>query len=216
MRVIIIGAGGHGQVICDALLVAKSVNSLVAIAGFVDDNLDLQGTRILGVPVIGTIRELGSLPHDAVVIAIGDNRRRQLLYARLAASGEHFATVIHPRAIVAPDVVIGPGTMVVAGAVVNTGSRIGANTILNTGCTIDHHNSIGDHAHIGPGAHLGGEVEIGDGTLVGLGSAILPGKKIGSWSLIGAGSLVRDDVPPETTVVGVPARTLRTGSLTRS
>jgi maltose O-acetyltransferase len=48
--------------------------------------------------------------------------------------------------------------------------------------------------------HIGGDVWIGGGAI------ILPGITIGDNAIIGAGSVVTKDVPPNTTVLGNPAR----------
>jgi sugar O-acyltransferase (sialic acid O-acetyltransferase NeuD family) len=209
MRVIIIGAGGHAQVVADILLRAQEQNVFVQPIGFLDDHPALAGQHILGLPVMGVLAQLQAIPHEAVVIAIGDNATRQRLYADLQSRGECFAIARHPRAVIAPDVFIGPGSMIAANVVVNTGSVISANAILNTGSTVDHHNHIGAHAHIAPGAHLGGHVTVGDGVLVGIGATVMPGQRVGAWSVVGAGTLVHRDVPEKVTAVGVPARILK-------
>lgn len=51
-----------------------------------------------------------------------------------------------------------------------------------------------------------GEVLIGEEALIGAGAIVLPGVEIGTRARISANSLVDEDVPPRTTVVGVPAR----------
>ncbi|MGQ9482498.1 acetyltransferase [Chloroflexus sp.] len=207
-RIVIIGAGGHAQVVADILLRAVAHGQVCRPIGYLDDNPKCQGQQRLGLPVLGPISILDTLPHDSVIIAIGDNRVRARLFAELKARGEHFARAIHPTAIIAPDVVIGPGTMICAGAIVNPGSVIGANVILNTACTVDHHNQVGDHAHLAPGVHTGGAVTIGTGALVGIGAIVMPQRRVGDWSVVGAGALVHRDVTAETVVTGVPAQPL--------
>ncbi len=208
-RILIIGAGGHGQVVADILLQAITGGSNCRPIGYLDDNPHRHGQRLLGLPVMGPLAALADIPHDGIVIAIGDNHTRAHLFAELTARGERLVSAIHPSAIIAADVVIGPGTMICAGVIVNPGSVIGANVILNTGCTIDHHNQIGDHAHIAPGVHTGGEVVIGTGALIGIGAIVMPRRRVGSWSIVGAGALVQRDVTDAATVVGIPARPLR-------
>jgi sugar O-acyltransferase (sialic acid O-acetyltransferase NeuD family) len=205
MRIIVIGAGGHGQVVADVLQRMRDAGAESIVAGYLDDDPALMGSALLGVPVLGPVRDLSSVSHDAVIVAVGRNQTRMRLAEDLKRSGERFAVARHPSAVIAPDVVIGPGSMICAGVIVNPGTTIGAHAILNTGSTIDHHNGIGDYAHIGPGAHLGGNVRIGMGTLIGIGSTVLPQRQVGEWSVIGAGSVVIKDVPSGVTAIGAPA-----------
>jgi sugar O-acyltransferase (sialic acid O-acetyltransferase NeuD family) len=209
MRVLVLGAGGHGQVVADILRRMSDAGRHFVVAGYLDDDAALAGRRLLGLPVLGRLADRLSVPHEAVVVAVGDNLTRLRLATELSSSGEVFATACHPSAVIAPDVMIGPGTMVCAGVVVNPGSVIGSHVILNTGCTIDHHNRIGDYVHVAPGVHLGGDVHVGTGTLVGIGSTILPQRRVGEWATIGAGSVVTKDVTSGTTAVGIPARQRR-------
>lgn len=205
----IVGAGGHAQVVADCLLRMAETSQSVHPVGYVDDNPALHGAAYLGLPVLGSVAMIATIPHDALLLGIGSNSTRRRLYALLSAGGEHFTTAIHPRAIVAPNVVFGTGTLVAAGAIINTGTTVGCNVIINTGATVDHGNHIGDHAHIAPGVHLGGDVTVGEGTLVGIGAIVMPQRTVGRWAVVGAGAVVHQAVADETTVVGVPARCLR-------
>lgn len=209
MRVLIVGAGGHGRVVADILLCEREAGGCVEPIGFVDDAPGLAGARFFGLPVHGPVVSSSRIVHDAVIVAVGDNGVRAGLYERLRRAGERFVTARHPSALLARDVVLGSGVMVCAGVVVNCGTVIGANVILNTGATIDHDCTVADHVHIAPGTHLGGNVAVGDGAFLGIGSAVIPGRSIGAWSTVGAGALVHRDVTPGLTVVGVPAMARR-------
>jgi sugar O-acyltransferase (sialic acid O-acetyltransferase NeuD family) len=208
-RVIVLGAGGHGQVVADILLSARDAGEAVELLGFLDDDPGLTGASVGGLPVLGQAGDLDRIPHDAVILGIGDNRTRQRLMAALLKSGEHFTVARHPSAIIARNVTIGAGSMICAGAVVNTGSSIGRGTILNTHCSVDHHNQIGECVHVAPGAHLGGDVIVEDGALIGIGATVMPQQRVGAWSCVGAGAVVTKSVPPGATVAGVPARPLQ-------
>lgn len=206
MRVIILGAGGHAQVVADILLRMAESGIDIAPVAFLDDNPTLKGQEILGILVLGEMAVLPTISHEAVIIAIGSNPVRQRLYQTLKVDGEQFVIARHPTAVIASDVHIGPGCMICANVVVNTGSVIGANVILNTACTVDHHNQIEDHAHIAPGVNLGGNVHIGEGTLVGIGATVMPQRQIGAWSQVGAGAVVTQNLPERITAVGIPAK----------
>lgn len=208
VRIIILGSGGHGQVIADAIHAQQKCGVAREVVGFLDDNRRRHGADVLGTAVLGNFSELANFEHDAVVIGIGTNQVRSCLYAELRARGERFATIVHPRAVIADDARIGEGTVVFAGAVVNTGTVIGCNCIINTAASVDHHCRIMDHVHIAPGAHTGGTVVVGKGSLLGIGSSVLPNKSIGDWVTVGASSAVITDIPDGFTVCGVPARAL--------
>lgn len=208
MRVVIIGAGGHAQVVADILLRAKQQGSLAYPVAYVDENAALWGEQRLGIPITGPLQTLSQIAHDAVIVAIGNNRTRATLYKRLKDVGETFVNACHPSAILAQDVVLGSGCVLCAGVIVNTGTVIGNNVIINTAASVDHHNRIADHVHIAPGVHLGGDVAIGEGTLVGIGATVMPQRQLGRWSTVGAAALVHENVGDNRTVMGVPARPL--------
>jgi sugar O-acyltransferase (sialic acid O-acetyltransferase NeuD family) len=208
VKIVIIGAGGHAQVVADIVQGAPRVPGGAELVGFLDERKSLQGKIILGAPVIGPVSLLPSLSPDAAIVALADNRVREGLTCRVEAAGVRLATAVHPSAVVARDVEIRAGAMLCAGTTVNTGTTVGRGVILNTGCTVDHHTAIGDFVHIAPGVHMGGEVTVGEGAMIGIGAVVLPRIRIGKWAVVGAGAVVTRDVPDAATVVGSPARPL--------
>lgn len=208
MRVLIVGAGGQGRIVADILLAAAERGELVPI-GFVDDRPDRVGSLVVGVPVLGPLEQLASVPHDAVVVAIGDNAQRERVSLALEAQGERLVTARHPFSSIAADVTIGPGSMISAGAVVTPGARIGRGVLLNTTASVDHESTVGDFAHVSAGATVGANVAIGARTLVGVAAAVMSGRRVGADCLVGAGALVTRDLPDNVVVAGIPARVRR-------
>jgi sugar O-acyltransferase (sialic acid O-acetyltransferase NeuD family) len=204
-RILVVGAGGHGQVVADAILARAAAGAPVAVAAFLDRDPALAGTALMGARVVGE-PDLADVAFDAVVVAVGANAQRARIAADFEARGTAFAAVVHPSAILGYGVTVAPGAMIMAGVVVNTAARVGPHAILNTGCSVDHHGVIGACAHIAPGARLGGDVRIGEGAMIGIGSAVLPQRMVGAWATVGGGALVARDVAERETVVGVPAR----------
>ena len=199
MKVVVIGAGGHAKVVISTLQAAGVTVDLA-----LDEDERKWGSKILNVPVEGPTNLIKRMENVTAVIAIGSNSVRKKI--ALEYPNVRWLTVIHPRAYVHESVQIGEGTVVFAGAVIQPYTKIGSHVIINTSATIDHDCEIGDYAHIAPGSHLAGSVKVGEGTLIGIGASVIPGVKIGEWAIVGAGAVVIDDIPPYTTVVGVPAK----------
>ena len=214
MKVIIAGAGGHGKVVCDALLAGGFPQA--DLVGFVDDSPAVTGRTVMGFPVLESL-EAGRLDRSVrIALGIGNNSARRRQFERAVALGYEPFTVVHPRAVIGRGCVLGRGVVVFANVVINPDTEIGDNVILNTGCSVDHDCRIGAHSHIAPGARLAGGVIIGEETLIGIGSSILPGVSIGPGCVIGAGAAVIEDIEPGCVAVGVPARVVkRPGAETR-
>lgn len=204
-RILIIGAGGHAQVVADALLQACRAGEPLEPVGYLDDCVETHGCTRLGLPVLGSLAQRHTIPYDALMIGIGDNRTRKQIFELLSREGCPFATVIHPTAVLGAETKIGPATLVCANAVINPGATIEHNAILNTACVVEHHCHVSSHAHLAPGVRLGGEVQIGEGALLGIGAVCIPRRTIGAWSIVGAGSVVIRDLPSYTVAVGTPA-----------
>lgn len=207
-RLLILGAGGHAQVVAEIVHAMARVGNDIEVAGFLDDDPQLWGHNVLGATVFGPTRSIPDCEFDSLIIGIGSNAIRQQLSQHWQQMNATFGTLIHPSAVVAHNVEIGPGTVLCAGVIVNTGSHIGRSVILNTACSVDHHNVIGDYAHIAPGARLGGDVQVAEGSLVGIGAIVLPQQHVGDWATVGAGAVVTQPVVPGQTVIGIPAHPL--------
>jgi acetyltransferase EpsM len=207
-RIIILGAGGHGQVVADILLAMKRTGRGRTIVGFLDDDSTLWRRQFLGIPVLGALCDLPAIDHELVVVAVGDNGRRRQIGHDLAAQRRRFLTAVHPAAVLGGRVQVGTGTVICAGVVVNTAAKIGDGVILNTGAIVEHHCTIGDFSHVAPGARLGGEVTIGETCLIGMGATVLPGIEVGHGAIVGAGATVTQNVKEGSTVIGTPARTV--------
>ena len=204
MKIVIIGASGHGKVAFNAL----DSSGDYQIEGFIDDNFEKLEKTLLGIPILGDIKFLIDKLQDkidGVFIAIGNNEIRKKISERILDKFE-LVNAIHSKSVISKSAKLGKGILVVAGAVINPSSIISDGAIINTGATVDHDNIIGEFAHIAPGAHLAGNVTIGKLSFVGMGTSVIQNIKIGSNVTIGAGSVVVKDLPDNCIAYGVPAK----------
>ncbi|RMF77121.1 MAG: acetyltransferase [Planctomycetota bacterium] len=208
-RILILGAGGHGRVVLDILLHGGDRE----VVGFLDNNAEIHGRRVDGVPVLGGIDSLEKIAVrervDGVIIAIGDNGVRRGLARTVQRLGIELITAVHPTAAIAHNASLGRNVVVAAGAVVCANCQVGDSVILNTGCIVDHQTMVGEGSHICPGVRIAGRVKVEPGVFVGIGATVVPKVTLGCEAIIGAGAVVLHDVPPMATVVGIPAKPIK-------
>jgi sugar O-acyltransferase (sialic acid O-acetyltransferase NeuD family) len=210
MAIIIYGAGGHGRL----LLEMMERGGVGPIAGFVDEDPSLHGTKVEGIPVLGSPERLPMLIRalhiHRAVLGVGDNAARRRMAEHARSLSLRLLKVIHPSATIAVSSVVGEGSVVLAGAIIGSHAKVGECNIINTRASVDHDCQTGDYVHVAPAATLCGNVSVCDGAFIGAGATIIPELCIGDESIVGAGATVIRDVASHTTVVGCPARVIAT------
>lgn len=200
-RLLILGAGGHGRAVADLAGEAGWT-----VAGFTDRS---DGTRP---QILGTDRDIAALARagtiDAGIVGVGNSAlaRRAELWALLRECGLTTPTLVHPRAIASRSSRVGDGAAIFGGCVLGAGVELGVNAVCYSGVIVEHDCRIGDHCYLSPGVVLSGDVTVERGAFLGAGAVVVPGVRIGAGAVVAAGAVVIDDVPPGTTVIGVPAR----------
>ncbi|MCG2461182.1 NeuD/PglB/VioB family sugar acetyltransferase [Flavobacteriaceae bacterium F89] len=206
---IIIGAGTQGQIYASYLKEAG-----VNLIGWVDDDTNLQGKDVLGLPVIGKFEDLFGNHIKAKVrniyCPIGDNQIRSNYLSTLKKEGYGIPSFIHHTVSVAPDVVLGEAVYMLAGNIIMPHTTIGDYLMVNMGSTIAHHVTMGNGVFMSSGVNLGALVTVEDLAFMGMSTTIMTGvNKIGRNSLMGAGTVIIRDVPENAVMVGNPGRVLR-------
>jgi len=144
-------------------------------------------------------------------------RSHSVVYASVTI-GERFVTgsrvFIRERTIIGDNVVIGTLTEVMPDCVIEGGVRI------HSGVFVPERTHIKENARLFPHVVLTNDLHppcgkcltgptVGEGSVIGAAAVVLPHVVVGSGSLIAAGAIVVENVPPETLVVGVPARVVK-------
>lgn len=204
---LIVGAGGHARTIADTLRALDSERDIVMLDPEFPELRTSGGFSVIGIPT--DLEKYRNQFHIAYA-GLGDARKRLAILESLQAHGYDLPTLGHPMSWISPQAVLGPGTVVMAGAIVQIGATLGRGCIINTGASVDHDCQLGDGVHVAPGARLSGAVAIGDQTWIGVGAVVKEGVKIGSNVTVGAGAAVVHDINNGETVIGIPARPMKT------
>ena len=129
-----------------------------------------------------------------------NNRRAMALYLQSRTS-EVYGVDIHPAARIGRGIMIDHATSVV----------VGETAVIEDEVSLLHGVTLG-----GTGKETGDRhPKVRRGALIGANSTILGNIEIGQCSRVGAGSVVLRDVPPNTTVAGVPAKVVGTAGCDR-
>ncbi|MEX2526779.1 MAG: acetyltransferase [Gemmatimonadota bacterium] len=206
---VVYGAGGLGR----ELVALAEAMAEWDVLGFLDDNLELNRAIRGGLPVLGGAEWLSGegawVEGLHVALGVGAPALRRRLGRRVLDAGGTLATLVHPSVIPGPRVQVNAGAVVNVGSTLTVDIEVGEGCLVNPGCALGHDVVIGEYAVLSPGVCLSGVVEVAEGAEIGTGAVVLPGVTVGAWSVVGAGAVVHRDVPSNTVVAGVPARTLR-------
>ena len=163
MRLIILGAGGHGKVVYDIANQTGKYKSIV----FLDDSSNDE-------KVIGKCNEFIKFKSEdtEMYIAFGSNQRRIEWANRLYNEGIKLATIIHKLAYISPEAKIAEGCIVMPYAIINTNTVIKRACIINIASIIDHDCILEEGCHIAPRGIVKGENCLPKGTKVDSGEVI--------------------------------------------
>lgn len=121
----------------------------------------------------------------------GQGRRDMAYFVQMRVS-EVFGVDIHPAAAIGRGLMIDHAHSIV----------IGETAVVGDNVSMLHSVTLG-----GTGKEDGDRhPKIGNGVMIGAGAKVLGNIRVGNCSRIAAGSVVLEEVPPNTTVAGVPAR----------
>ncbi|MBS4023533.1 MAG: serine O-acetyltransferase [Dethiobacter sp.] len=162
------------------------------------------------------------IKEDVRAIFERDPAAKTLLEVLICYPGLHallfhrLAHALHRRGLVLLPRLISHFSRMITGIEIHPGAKIGEGFFIDhgMGVVIGETAEIGDNVTIYHGVSLGGTGKekgkrhptVGNNVVVGTGAKLLGPIEIGDFARIGAGSVVLNNVPSHTTVVGVPGR----------
>ena len=207
---IIVGAKGFAKEILQVLL---DNNYPEKICFFDDVNLDIGETLYDQYPILKNEKEVVKFfeSNNSFVLGLGEPLLRKKMYDKFLQLGGSCKSVISKRANLGQhEVTIAEGTLILPGVNISNSVRIGKGCIIYYNSNITHDCSVGNFVEISPSVNILGRVEIGSYVKLGSNSTILPDVRIGNNVVVGAGSVVTKDVFDNVTVVGIPAKVIKT------
>ena len=213
-RVAILGTGGNSVDILDTL---RDLNDTAGgdryeCVCFLDDNRARWGERLAGVEIRGPLGLAGELDGCWFVNGVGSPAnfwKKPEIIGRTGVPLERFATIVHPTASVSRTARLGPGTVIFQNVTITSNVSVGAHVIILPSAVVSHDDVIGAYTCITGGVCISGATRVGEACYLGTNCTIIGGIEIGARSLVGMGSVVLKSVPPDSVVVGNPARFLR-------
>ena len=160
---LILGAGGFGQMIKETALVLGYEKVV-----FLDDAA--KGEDVIGMCCDYVLRHSD---YPAAVAAVGNNKTRLFWTDKLLEEGYEVPAMVHPSAIVSPSATLEPGCFIMQRVVVNTHTRIERAALINSGAVVDHDSVVCAGAHVGLGSVVKANCTIESGRKVEAGEVIL-------------------------------------------
>jgi len=199
---IIFGVGAHGPEMAEIVERINRVQATWNLLGFISHDGRHIGETVNGYPVLGTPEVLERYAEASIAPL-------SVLPETWEVPRHRLTSLVDPGAFVSRTAQIGAGCVIYPHCYVGLGARLSDLVMCLSGCVINHDDVIEERVVLASGVTLAGYVHVESECYLGQGCNIRQYLRIGRGSLIGMGAVVIRDVPPNSVMVGNPARKLK-------
>lgn len=210
-KLVILGAGGmmeYASLIADI----NAHKPRFEVVGVLDDNPDLRGEEVFGVPVLGGFDAARTLDDCGFVFGIGSHRtflKRKAILDRLGVDRDRFVSLIHPTARIYEGSTVGRGCIIHPYVVVFNGCALGDFTVVSPSSVIGANCTVGEGVLMASMVNITSGVTVGPYVHLGAGCLIAENITIGAGAQVAMGSLAAADLEPGLMILGNPGRVMK-------
>ena len=169
------------------------------VCGYTVNANYLKETTYNGKPVVAfeNLENQFSPEEYLIFIALGPdqiNSTRKKLYMECKERGYHFASFIHPKALIDPSAKIGEHCIIMENVVIHAFCEVGENSIYFPSSAITHHSYIGPHSFVSSGVIVGGCSKVGERAFIGMSTVINSYGDVGDGCFIASGTIVAEKI----------------------
>ncbi|MBT7790475.1 MAG: hypothetical protein HN757_16515 [Calditrichaeota bacterium] len=209
LDVIILGATSYPE-LSELISDINAVEKKIRVIGLLDDDISLHDTSILGVKVLGELKESTSFPENVgFILGVGSMKNRMVRHSILSKLGiapERFPNLIHPTVKIFSSSSIGYGIIIHYGSIIFNDVVMNNHALIMAQTLIGARNVVGEGAVIASQVSTTSDVKLGSYSYVGTNSTISEMVEVGPGAAVSIGSVVYRDVRAGAQIFGNPAR----------
>ncbi len=166
----------------------------VTVDGFIDDAPGISAPKNTNARFIGSIYDFFPKDYQAVIVAIGSPKEREIVLSSLWEKGCQIPAFIAPGAIVSQVASIERGVIICPLSIVNRNTKLSDGALVNVHCSIGHGAGVGKFSVLSPYVVLNGDSSVGDSCFLGTRSTIFPKVRLGNKCIVDSHSYAKASV----------------------